>query len=115
VAAVLVALGVMLWAPELGFARLPDAAPRQVVVPLDPPPVAPPTTTEVYVSRGRRLFETGRLRDAMIELERVPAGDPLRAEADRLRASIQRELLALALADVVRAVPAEPGSGRPPE
>jgi tetratricopeptide (TPR) repeat protein len=112
--AVASAVGFMTWAPDLGFARLPDA-PRQVVLPLESPPVAPPKTTELYLSRGRRLFETGRLRDALAELERVPAGDPLRVEADRLRASIQRELLALALADVVRAVPAEPGSGRPPE
>jgi hypothetical protein len=113
--AALAAAGFLAWTPELVPARFPVATPRQVVIPLDSPPVTPPTTTEVYLTRGRHLFETGRLRDALAELDRVPAGDPLRSEADRLRGSIQRELLALALADVVRAVPSEAGSGRPPE
>ena len=33
--------------------------------------------------RGRALFEGGRLRDALTEFDRVPAGDPLRARRGR--------------------------------
>jgi hypothetical protein len=39
------------------------------------------------------------LRDALRALDRVPAGDTLRPDADRLRADIQRELLAVAGAE----------------
>jgi tetratricopeptide (TPR) repeat protein len=53
-----------------------------------------PTASELYLSRGRTLFQSGRLRDALRELDRVPVGDTGRAEADRLRARIQRDLLA---------------------
>jgi hypothetical protein len=62
-------------------------------------PLPVPSAAEAYMRRGQHLFETGRLRDALSEFDRVPAGDPLRAPADEMRARIQRELLALALAD----------------
>ncbi len=62
---------------------------------LGPSPV--PTASEAYFRRGQALFERGRLREALTILDRVPAGDAMRAEADRMRARIQRELLALAL------------------
>lgn len=54
------------------------------------------SASELYLSRGRALFQSGRLRDALRELDRVPIGDSGRAEADRLRAQIQRALLAVA-------------------
>lgn len=72
-----------------------------------------PTVAEAYLRRGRALFENGRLRDALLEFDRVPMGDPLRTEADDMRARIQRELLALALIDTPGPVP--PTIGAPPE
>ena len=67
----------------------PAIAPAAEALPL-------PTASERYLSRSRSLFQSGRLRDALRELDRVPIGDSGRAEADRLRAEIQRELLAVA-------------------
>jgi tetratricopeptide (TPR) repeat protein len=68
---------------------VPAIAPAAEALPL-------PTASERYLSRSRSLFESGRLRDALRELDRVPIGDSGRAQADRLRADIQRELLAVA-------------------
>lgn len=53
-----------------------------------------PTATEAYLARGRSLYQSGRLRDALRELERIPTGDAARPEADRLRGQIQQALLA---------------------
>ena len=74
-----------------------------------------PSAAETYLRRGETLFESGRLRDAITELERVPTGDPLRLKADDMRARIQRELLALALAETSAGLPATVDSGRQPE
>ncbi len=59
-----------------------------------------PSPTESYVTQGRTLFANGKLRDALRALDRVPLGDSLRPEADRLRGEIQRELLAVASAEM---------------
>ena len=65
-------------------------------VPWTPEPLPLPQASEVHLSRARTLAATGRVRDALSILERIPVGDPLRPEADRLRADIQRHLLSLA-------------------
>lgn len=57
----------------------------------DPLPV--PTPRELDLARARALYAAGHLRDALQLVEGVRVGDPLRAEADRLRAEIQRRLL----------------------
>ena len=72
-------------------------APAAIVQPTSPLPV--PSPTEAYVSRARALFAGGKLRDALHALDRVPVGDALRPDAERLRADIQRELLAVAGAE----------------
>ncbi len=64
-----------------------------------PSPLPVPSPTEVYVARARSLFANGKLRDALRALDRVPVGDTLRPEAERIRADIQRELLAVAGAE----------------
>ena len=64
-----------------------------------PAPLPVPSPTEAYVVQARALFAGGKLRDALRALDRVPVGDALRPEADRLRADIQRELLAVAGAE----------------
>jgi tetratricopeptide (TPR) repeat protein len=91
-----------------------DAA-RMAAIPEVNAPLPVPSAAEAYMRRAQHLFETGRLRDALAEFDRVPAGDPLRASADDMRAHIQRELLALALADAAPTSPAPslPAAPRP--
>jgi tetratricopeptide (TPR) repeat protein len=106
------------YSPEFWTARLPLArsGDRVVSLPVVTPPVPGPRAAEAYLARGRHLFETGRLRDALVELEKIPIGNALRADADRLRGSIQRELLALALPDTAsRSLPFADAPGSPPE
>lgn len=87
------------WATDAWLPRSPvtTTPARTVVLPASPNPLPAPAASEAYMTRGQQLFSSGRLRDALIEIDRVPIGDPLRADADRLRAAIQRELLGLAL------------------
>jgi hypothetical protein len=72
----------------------------------DPLPV--PTPSEVWLSRARRLFEDGRLRDALRALAAINPADPRRADADELKAAIQRKLLESAR------LPAGPAASDPP-
>jgi hypothetical protein len=44
------------------------------------------------------LYAGGHLHDALRLLDRIGITDPVRADADRLRADIQRDLLAAASA-----------------
>jgi tetratricopeptide (TPR) repeat protein len=64
-----------------------------------PSPLPVPSPMETYVVQARALFAGGKLRDALRSLDRVPVGDALRPDAERLRADIQRELLAVAGAE----------------
>ena len=59
----------------------------------DLPPL--PRRSEATLARARSLMTTGRLRDAVAQLETIPDTAPEKAEADRLRAEIQRQLLAI--------------------
>ena len=81
------------WFPE----QATTGAPPAFVPPPAPLPV--PSPTEAFVVQARALFAGGKLRDALRALDRVPIGDALRPDADRLRADIQRELLAVAGAE----------------
>jgi hypothetical protein len=65
-------------------------APRTAVAE-EPLPI--PSPSEAWVSRARGLYDDGRLRDALGVLDAVGESDPLRREADELRAAIQRKLL----------------------
>ncbi len=64
-----------------------------------PAPLPIPAPAEAYLTQARAMFASGKLRDALRALDRVPMGDALRADAERLRADIQRELLAVASAE----------------
>jgi hypothetical protein len=81
------------------------AAPRSVQ--LDP---AIPGRGEMALARARALVVSGRLHDAIVALELVRATDAQRPEADRLRAGLQRQLIALTLSTV-----SDPGDPVPPE
>ncbi|MFA5911496.1 MAG: hypothetical protein WC815_22185 [Vicinamibacterales bacterium] len=79
-----------------------------------PAPLPVPSPTEAYLAQGRALFAGGKLRDAMRALDRVPLGDSLRQDADRLRGDIQRELLAVASAETASPASAAGPSPSPP-
>lgn len=76
-------------------------APVAVVIPpvKTEVPLRIPNASEVHLTRAQHLFTNGRLRDALTALDQIPIGDHLRQDADRLRAHIQRELLATAVAE----------------
>jgi tetratricopeptide (TPR) repeat protein len=57
----------------------------------DPLPV--PSPAEIWLARARKLYEDGRVRDALRALDSIGQSDPRRAEADELRAAMQRTLL----------------------
>jgi hypothetical protein len=83
--------------------------PRQAA-PEEPLPV--PAPSEAWIARARALYDDGRLPDALNVLESVGESDPLRREADELRAVIQRRLLEAAQLPPLPAPTAEPA--RPP-
>jgi len=70
------------------------------------PGVAPPRRGELALTRARAMAATGHLRDALAALDLVRPTDPQKAEADRLRAEMQLQLIALT------SVPAQPAAER---
>jgi tetratricopeptide (TPR) repeat protein len=72
--------------PEPQSAPAPSAAER---------PLPIPRRAETAIARARALAAGGRLHDALQTLDLVRLTDPLRPDADRLRADIQRQLLAV--------------------
>jgi hypothetical protein len=70
----------------------PQAAPQGSIRPA-PDPLPLPTASEVSLARARAWSGNGRLRDALAALDAIRPGDPLRGQADELRARIQQQLL----------------------
>ena len=89
-----------MWPWSLGLSQ---AAPAQAAIKVVPDPLPVPSASEVSLARARAWSATGRLRDALTALEAIRPGDPLRAQADELRARIQQQLL-----DSARATQATP-------
>ncbi len=79
------------WLSELQVAE-PASTPQPVVE--EPLPIV--RASETALVRARALHAGGDLREALRALDRIGAGHPSRAEADRLRADIQRALFAAA-------------------
>ncbi len=80
----------------LPFLSLSDPPPGNAGPPVAQDLTLPlPRRGETAILKGRALIAGGRLHDAMAVLEQVRPTDPQRDEADRLRADIQRQLLAL--------------------
>ena len=72
-----------------------------------------PRRGETALARARALVSSGRLRDALTTLDLVRATDAQKADADRLRADIQKQLIGLtALPPPVASV--EKGDAREP-
>jgi hypothetical protein len=59
-------------------------------------PLPVPSLAEIALARAQRFASRGRLREALDALEPIDVGDPLRARADELKTSVQRQLLAAA-------------------
>jgi tetratricopeptide (TPR) repeat protein len=74
------------------LAEMPIDAPAVQTPRAEPLPLV--RSSEMLIARARTLRASGRLREALRTLERVGIADPLRAEADRVRAEVQRGLLA---------------------
>jgi len=86
---------------------------------LQPPPLSPavssgsdealsvPRRGEMALARARAFAAGGRLRDALTSLDLVRPTDPQKGDADRLRADIQRQIMALSMSDA-------PAAERPP-
>jgi hypothetical protein len=76
---------------------LPDpTAAGATTPPLADAPLPLPRRGAIAIDRARRLMLGGRLRDALTLLEQVRPTDPEKADADQLRAEIQKQLIGLA-------------------
>ena len=78
------------WLPFESFAR-----PASPPAPARETKLALPRRGEIALGRARQLAATGHLREALAVLEGVRSTDDQRSDADRLRADIQRQMLAL--------------------
>jgi len=87
------------WRSIAALARVGDRSetvPAAVSVPVARDAALPlPRRGETALLRARALTAGGHLRDALVALDAVRPTDPQQADADRLRAEIQRQLLAL--------------------
>jgi hypothetical protein len=99
-----------------GWLPLGSTRPSIASVRMQEDPLPVPAPSEAWISRARTLYEKRQLREALTALEAVGYGDPLKSEADELRAAIQRLLLDAARARPASApvTPAE-GPRRPPQ
>jgi tetratricopeptide (TPR) repeat protein len=77
---------------------LPDPATAGASTPpLADAPLPLPRRGAIAIDRARRLMIGGRLRDALAALDQVRSTDPEKADADQLRAEIQKQLIGLAV------------------
>jgi tetratricopeptide (TPR) repeat protein len=94
VVAALVGVAELRWSPPMGAggavaSPTSSGSPSAAGLPL-------PRRGETALNRARDLVAGGRLRDALRELDSVRTTDPQRPVADRLKADIQRQLIAIA-------------------
>ena len=75
---------------------------------------AVPRRAETTLARARTLAAGGHLRDALSMLDLIRPTDTQKADADLLRADIQRQLLALTAIPIPSPEPAENRDGRVP-
>jgi tetratricopeptide (TPR) repeat protein len=111
-AALVVAAMMLLSGLPIGtwLSELEVAAPTGALQPALDEPLPIVRASEAALLRARALHADGQLHDALRALDRIDVGDPARADADRLRADIQRDLFAVA--GIPTAVTPE-GDGRP--
>ena len=75
------------------FSWLADVPAAQPATQVAPEPLPMVRTTDTLLDRARELYAGGHLHDALRTLDRIRIADPLRADAEHLRAVIQRDLL----------------------
>lgn len=85
---------------------------RRETAALAPNELPPPRPGEVALVRARVLFARGHLNEAIRVLDEIPRGDRVAAEADTLRADIQRLLLEAAGAHLPTSEAAGAGGAR---
>jgi tetratricopeptide (TPR) repeat protein len=85
------------WRPFNGWPQPPGASPSAPAA-RELPPL--PRRGEAALARAGILAASGKLRDALAILDLVRPTDPQKPAADRLRAEIQRQLLAVGLGTV---------------
>lgn len=96
--------------------QAPSASPVAPAASGPAPPV--PRRGETALARARAFAAGGHLRDALTTLDLVRPTDPQKEDADRLRADVQRQIMALTAAAAAAprgAVPSEPANGPPHE
>lgn len=83
--------------PEVGsWGLLSSPAAPPSAIPWIPEPLPVAQASERPLARARGLAARGRVHDALTILDQIPVGDPLRRDADLLRAEVQQRLLSLA-------------------
>ena len=97
VAAGVFAVSATEWGPrvERSLSRRLDRSPAAAPLQRDTSTLPLPRRSESALARARALVSSGKLRDALPLLESIRSTDPERADADRLRADVQRQLIAL--------------------
>jgi tetratricopeptide (TPR) repeat protein len=97
------------WQALLGLA--PTAPLVPVAATAADGPLGVPLRAEMALARAESLAATGHLHDALAALDLVRPTDSQKADADRLRSDIQRQLIALAATALTD--PAPPPGARP--
>jgi hypothetical protein len=67
----------------------------------------------VWLARAASRYAKGHLHEALLALDAIGPGDALSADADKLRATIQDQLLAAARAAEAGPAPAPPPQDAP--
>ncbi len=106
-------------APRRIAGRAPSVLRLVLATTAGPPPrrevtLALPHRGDMTLTRARALNAAGHLREALAALETIRTTDPQKSEADRLRADIQRQLLALTTVPSPDAPDREKGGRRIP-
>lgn len=95
---------------DRSFSRRLGRPPAAAAVPVRDITLLPlPRRSEAALARARMLVSSGKLRDALPLLESIRTTDPERQDADRLRADIQHQLIALGPLPVQAPTPSPEG------
>lgn len=96
--ALVVAAAMLLGGLPIGtwLSDLQVTPPAPSTQPANDEPLPVVRASEIGLARARALHADGSLFDALRAIDRIGIADPHRAEADRLRADVQRDLLAAA-------------------
>lgn len=105
IAAVAVTVAV-LWARGGAWLPLAADATAGAAVRANDEPLPVPSASDVWLARASAQYAKGHLHDALVALDAIGPGDALIAEADKLRATIQGQLLAAARAGAPGLAPA---------